>query len=247
MGKTQVFWLGQSFIKIITSAGKVIFIDPWKDYPPGNALFPKDVLINDADLILVTHGHLDHLGDTVELMKRSDAKPSLKLVTNFDLMLFLMEQGVPQEKFQAINIGGTVAVDDIKVTMVPAIHSSGVGPFSPKGLVYGGVAGGFVVTLSDGFILYHAGDTDLYTDMKLIGDMYHPNVAFIPIGDVFTMGPKSAAKAAAWVQPKIVVPIHYGGSFKLPGDPKMFSDFVTQETKDAVKTIIMTPGQPVVL
>jgi L-ascorbate metabolism protein UlaG (beta-lactamase superfamily) len=157
-------------------------------------------------------------------------------------MLNLMEQGVPNEKFQAINIGGSVSFDGIRITMVQAVHSSGVGHFGPKHLTGGGTASGFVITLPEGLTIYHAGDTDIFSDLKLIGEIYHPSVAFVPIGDIFTMGPANAALSVSYIKPDIAVPIHYGGTFGLPGKPADFAEMVAKLTGGSVKTKIMTPG-----
>jgi len=243
--KTVVSWLGQSCVKIISPTGKVILIDPWQKFPPGNALFPAGFSISDADYILVTHGHLDHLGDTVELAKASDARSTLKVITNFELELYLMEQGIGSEKLVSMNIGGTVVVDTISITMVRADHSSGIGPFAPKGLSYGGLASGYIIKLEDGTVLYHTGDTDVFSDMELIAKRFHPDVVFLPIGGVYTMDPQSAVMALSLIRPKVAIPIHYAGSFQLPGKPEDFAQIAGQKLEGQVRILIPKPGESI--
>jgi L-ascorbate metabolism protein UlaG (beta-lactamase superfamily) len=243
MGNTTLQWLGQAFFKITTSNGTVIYIDPWKDFPPGNNLFPKDVSLEDADVILVTHGHLDHLGDTVRLAKESK-KSNLKVISNFEIMIYLMEQGINNEQLQATNKGGTTTVKDINFTLVDAAHSSGIGGFEPKHLINGGEAGGFIIKLEDGLTIYHAGDTDVFSDMELIAQRFHPDVALLPIGGVFTMDEESAAMAVEMIKPKLVIPMHYSGSFKLPGDPEKFKKII-ETTNKSVNVIIAKPGETI--
>jgi L-ascorbate metabolism protein UlaG (beta-lactamase superfamily) len=243
MSTTTLQWLGQSFFKIATPGGLVVYIDPWKDFPPGNNLFPKEVSVDDADMILVTHGHLDHLGDTVPLAIASQ-KPNFKVVCNFEIMLYLMEQGVPGEKMIALNTGGATTVSGINITMVHALHSSGIGGFGPKALIEGGEAAGFMIKLENGGVIYHAGDTDLFGDMTLFSERFHPDVALLPIGGVYTMDPQTAVHAARLLNPKAVVPMHYGGTFQLPGTEQEFAQVMRDRTPD-VAVLTPQPGDVV--
>ena len=236
----EIIWLGQSGFKI-SSEGKTLLIDPWKDFPPGNKLFPEDIKIDDADVIAITHGHLDHFGETMSIAHKLS---KTKILTNFELMMFLMEMGVEQDRLSSVNIGGTAKVEGIGFTMTQAFHSSGIGGFGPKKLLYGGMPAGYVISLADK-ILYHAGDTGLFSDMKLIGEMYRPEVVMLPIGDVYTMGPKEALKAVEYLRPKKVIPMHYGGTFKLPGDPKKFKELVKKEFGKEVEVVVPSPGKKI--
>ena len=245
--KVQLVWLGQAGFKITTPAGKIILIDPWAKgntlYPYKNGTGEADLgPLLDADVILVTHGHLDHLGDTIEIAKSAGTKKELKIVTIFELMTYLWQEGVEQNKLVPMNIGGTVKVDDIQITMVRAVHSSGIGPFSPKSLTYGGEAAGFIIEMSNGFKIYHAGDTALFGEMKSYNTFYHPNLFLVPIGGLFTMGPKDAAQATEFVHPQFVIPMHYGGTFNLPGTPAEFKTALTKRGR-GIKVIIPTPGK----
>jgi L-ascorbate metabolism protein UlaG (beta-lactamase superfamily) len=247
--KVQLTWLGQSGFKIVSPSGKVILIDPWVK---GNNLYPfkspsgePDLTpLLDADLILITHGHLDHLGDTIPIANDPGSKKELKIVSIFEIMTYLWQEGIDQKKLVPMNIGGTVKVEDLQVTMVRAVHSSGIGPFSPKSLTYGGEAAGFIIEMNNGFKIYHTGDTALFGEMKTYNTFYHPNLMLVPIGGVFTMGPKEAAMAAELVHPQYIIPMHYGGTFNLPGTPAEFKSALSKRGK-GIKLIIPTPGKPI--
>lgn len=240
MKNTQLQWLGQSGFIMTLPSGKRLLIDPWQNAPPGNSLFPSGLVLDSFDYILITHGHLDHIGDSVELAKKLPQNG--KIVSSFEVMLYLWEQGVSQDTLQAMNIGGTVELPELTVTMVPAIHSTGIGSFSPKSLQYGGYAAGYILQVRDGLTIYHAGDTDVFSDMKLIGDRFAPDIALLPIGDVFTMGPPGAVSALHFIHPKKVIPMHYGGTFALPGSPEVFSTLVKKEFGDTIEVLTPKPG-----
>ncbi len=221
-GSTAVNWLGHSAFRVTTPTGKVILIDPWLTNPkaPGDA---KD--IDKADLILLSHGHGDHVGQTVDLAKKSGAR----VVTIFELSRRLVEAGVPAAKVTGMNLGGRFQPFQgvpLRVRMIRADHSVGFSSTDPQTRVpvdlMGGNSCGYIVELENGFRLLHAGDTALYGDMKLFGERYHPNLAILPIGDLFTMGPGDAA-AAAWMWgAKDVIPMHYGTFPVLTGTPEVF-------------------------
>jgi len=202
----KIIWLGHSAFQILTATGQTVLIDPWL---VGNPKCPPQVALERVDTILVTHGHDDHLGDTVTLAK----KFSSQVACIYEISLWLAAQGVttccPMGK------GGTQRVGDIEVTLTHAIHSSSI---EHEGkIIYAGEAAGFIVRLPGGLTLYHAGDTALFSDMRLIGELYAPEIACLPIGDTYTMGPREAAKAIRLLEVKHVVPMHYGTSPRLTG------------------------------
>jgi L-ascorbate metabolism protein UlaG (beta-lactamase superfamily) len=198
MAPLSITWLGHSAFSLKTPGGKTILLDPWYT---GNPSFPERARPKQADLILVTHGHSDHVTDVAAMAKSTGAT----VVAIWEIYAWLEKKGL--QKFEPMNKGGTIEVQGLRITMTDATHSSS---FDESGLVYLGEPAGFVVKLENGQSFYFAGDTALFGDMKLIGELYKPDIAFLPIGDRFTMGPDTAAIAARWLGVKQVVPMHYG-------------------------------------
>uniref|UniRef100_A0A7V4N3Q2 UPF0173 metal-dependent hydrolase ENU91_06540 n=1 Tax=Thermodesulfobacterium geofontis TaxID=1295609 RepID=A0A7V4N3Q2_9BACT len=203
----KITFYGHSCFKIITEEGKKILIDPWISNP----LAPKNIDLGPYDFILITHAHGDHLGDTLKLARTAVTE----VIAIHEIQQYLLKQKIP--KVTGMNIGGTYKINNLRFTMVPALHSSSFSDGS-----YGGSACGFVITLENGTSIYHAGDTGLFYDMKLIGELYSPKVAFLPIGDHYVMGPKEAAKACDLIRPEIVIPMHYETFPILTGDIESF-------------------------
>lgn len=199
---------------LIKAGEKVIAIDPWLD---GNPLCPTN-LKNPArlDIIVLSHGHSDHAGDVTRLAK----KFSSKIIATWELATLFSDEGIPSEQLVPMNKGGTLEIDGLKISLTNAFHSSSFD--SPKrGTIYAGEACG--VVLNDGTnCLYHAGDTALFSDMALIKEQHHPTIAFLPIGDRFTMGPAEAAKAAKLIGAKKNIPIHFGTFSLLTGTAEEF-------------------------
>ena len=201
-------WLGHASFRLDSPGGKRIYVDPWLSGPtcPDSEKEPERV-----DLIAVTHGHGDHVGETVELWKKF--KPPV--VALVELRRWLSDQGAEaQDMSHSPNKGGTVDVDGIKLTLTDANHSSS----TPDG-TYAGEPAGIVLELEDGFTIYFAGDTNVFMSMQLIGRIYEPDVAVLPIGDHFTMGPREAAVALELLDVKRCVPCHYGTFPLLTGTP----------------------------
>jgi L-ascorbate metabolism protein UlaG (beta-lactamase superfamily) len=196
----SITWLGHSCFRLVLGDGRVILIDPWlKDNPA----CPKNLKQPDrCDFVLLTHGHFDHVGDTEALIQKFDPT----VVGNYDLCSALEKQ-VGKGRFAGMNTGGTQNFEGLRVSLTRAYHSSGLD--SPKGPLYAGMPNGIIVAANSLATLYHAGDTDVFSDMKLIAQMYAPKICILPIGDVFTMGARGAALAAEMLAPVAVIPCHY--------------------------------------
>ncbi len=226
----ELRWFGHSAFEIISEEETRILIDPFISNNP-TCNIPVEEL--KADLIFVTHGHADHLGDAMEIADRNKAL----LVGTHELSVFFSKQGLESE---GMNIGGSLKFDDIKVTMVDAKHSPDI-DFTEE-IIPGGSACGFIFQLEDGRRIYHAGDTGLFTDMKtVIGEIYKPNIALLPIGDRYTMGPEDAIIAAKWISPQKVIPMHYNTFPVIEQDPTIFKETLEKET--SLEVIILGPGE----
>ncbi len=219
--KTQVTWYGHATFKVVTPKGTVVVVDPWFSNPKA---VDKDALakIGKVDFVLVSHGHFDHTSDAVAL-----GKAGAKLVSSFELGSALVAAGFPQDGASMMtlgNAGGTLPLtDELSVTLVPAVHSSGFSlPNAPPGspAAYAGSPVGFVIQVKGGPTIYHTGDTDAFYDMKdRVGDRFKVDVMLACIGGHFTMDPEGAALAATYVKPKTIVPMHFGTFPILTGTP----------------------------
>ena len=203
-------YLGHATVRCDMPGGEVVLIDPWVMQNPSCPDHLKE--FDRLDAMLITHGHFDHIGDAVELAKQT--QPEV-VVANFEICQWLESKGV--ENTSPMNTGGTQEVLGMDVTMVRADHSCGI--LDDGELVYGGDAGGYVVR-HDGHSFYHAGDTALFSDMQLICELYRPQLAFLPIGDLFTMDPQQAARACRYLGVRQVIPIHWGTFPALTGTPE---------------------------
>jgi L-ascorbate metabolism protein UlaG (beta-lactamase superfamily) len=205
----KITWLGHATFHIETRSGKSIVIDPWV---MNNPACPEDKKnFAQLDLMLCTHGHGDHIGDAVELAKKHDPK----IVGIFELCMWLKSKGAQQ--VQPMNKGGSQTVEGIRVTMVHADHSCGIADGDK--IVYGGEACGYVIELDGGLKIYHAGDTNVFGDMHIIKELYAPEIAMIPIGDLYTMSPREAGYACKLLKPRYVIPMHFDTFPALTGRP----------------------------
>jgi L-ascorbate metabolism protein UlaG (beta-lactamase superfamily) len=207
---TRITWLGHSTVLVQTAKGTNILIDP---FMAQNPKYPKDfALPSKIHYILLTHGHGDHISDTVPVAKRHGST----VVAIYELAEYMAGKGVSETI--GMNLGGTVQLDDVAATMVEAKHSAAAQ--DEKGVHNVGVAAGYVLTIDGGPVLYHAGDTAVFADMSLIRELYAPKVAMLPIGGHFTMGPKEAAVAARLLAPEVILPLHFGTFPPLKGTPE---------------------------
>ena len=211
MADTTLTWLGHASFRLDTAGGKRVYVDPFLNGNPKCP--PNEQTPERVDIIALTHGHGDHVGDTVELAKKHGAT----VVALVELAAWLGKQGVDEGQLKNPNKGGTDEVDGVKFTLTNAFHSGS----APDGS-YAGEPSGLVVTSDDGKKVYFAGDTCVFGDMQLIGRLYEPDIAVLPIGDHFTMGPKEAAVAVELLGAKRVVPCHYGTFGLLTGTREEF-------------------------
>ncbi len=213
-------WLGHAAFELELD-GKIIYIDPWITNP----LSPIRVEdIRAADIILVTHDHRDHLGEAIDLARKTNAA----FISIYEISLKASQEGV--RKAIGMNIGGSLTVEGITIIMTQALHSCERG--NPTG---------FIIKGSEASI-YHAGDTGLFYDMKLLGELYSPEIALLPIGGLFTMGPLEAAKAVELLKPRIVIPMHYNTFNAIMVDPGEFKKYV-KEFHPQTEVVVLKPGE----
>jgi L-ascorbate metabolism protein UlaG (beta-lactamase superfamily) len=228
---TRITWLGHATVLVETAKGTKILIDP---FIAENPKYPKDfVLPEKIDYILLTHGHGDHISDVVPVA----AKHGGTVVAIFELASYVAGKGVAQTI--GMNLGGTVQLDDVAATMVEAKHSSAAQ--DEQGTHEVGVAAGYVLHVTDGPVLYHAGDTAVFGDMNLIRELYRPQVAMLPIGGHYTMGPKEAALATRFLEPAMVLPLHFGTFPPLKGTPAELAGLVDA----GVEVVQWKPGESI--
>lgn len=242
-GKTEVLWLGQAAFKITSPGGKVIVTDPWLRSNPRTPAQYKDLAaLGKVDVILVTHGHFDHIADGPALAVLN----SIPMWAPGGLNQTIATLGVlPGEQAPRFNKGGTIApAPGIKVTATHAEHSSEYVWTNPAGKQethVGGEPVGYVIEMENGFKIYHMGDTDVFGDLKLIADRYKPDLVLIPIGGHFTMDPAGAALAIRdFLKPKFVIPMHYGANPLGKGTPQEFIQALGQTT---IKVLPLSPGE----
>jgi L-ascorbate metabolism protein UlaG (beta-lactamase superfamily) len=214
----RLTWLGHSCF--LLEGSRTVLIDP---YIPEGSLDVK------PDIVAVTHAHSDHFGITLSLN-------TMTVAVN-EVAKYVASKGVPSEP---MNIGGTITVDGVRFTMTPALHSSWLADEGPG--FYGGVAAGFVITL-DGIRVYHTGDTALFSDMQLIRELYHPDIALLPIGDRYTMGPEEAMIAAQYIGARLVIPMHYGTFPNIRQDAESFKQAIERTT--SIRVEILKPGESI--
>jgi len=228
----QITWLGHGTFQFQLPSGEVFLMDPFVD---GNPKFPAGHQFTRVDAILITHGHFDHIHDAVPLA----LKFSPPVVAIYEICQWLESKGV--KNTQPMNKGGSQKVGQVTITMTHAIHSCGI--LDDGKIIYGGEAAGYVMRFTDGRALYFAGDTNVFTDMQLIERLYQPELAFLPIGDLFTMSPREAAAACRMLKVKRVVPMHFGTFPALTGTPQQLAKLI--EDLPVTQVWPLEPGKTV--
>jgi L-ascorbate metabolism protein UlaG (beta-lactamase superfamily) len=233
LGGVRITYLGHSAFRFVTAGGEQILIDP---FLTNNPQTPEELKqVGELDTMLITHGHFDHFEDAIPVARETGALA----VANFEIFAYLQSQGI--ENAMPMQKGGTSQVGGIKVTATHAFHSSSI-QTEDGSLIYGGEPVGYIVEFESGFKLYHAGDTAIFGDMQLIGELYRPDLAFLPIGNQVVMSPFEAAHAARLLGVRHVVPIHYGTFPFLPGTPEEFQQPVS-EIAPGTTVRVMQPGE----
>ena len=226
-------WLGHNSFKLVTSSGRTVLLDPWVE---SNPACPKELWsFASIDVMTITHGHADHMADAVTLAKRF--RPAV--VCNWEIHHYLTRKGVATTA--PMNKGGSQVLHGIRFSMVHAIHTSGIEE-AGQIVACGGEACGYVIVLEDGTRIYQAGDTAAFSDMALIAEIHQPEIALLPIGDLFTMAPREAAIAARMLKAKWIVPTHYGTFPPLTGTPaELRAELGRQGVKAEV--VALEPGE----
>lgn len=228
--RLSITWLGHSTFLLQSPGGVRLLFDPWLGSNP--ACPPDKRRIDALHLVLITHGHSDHGEDAVAVGRATGAT----VVASPELAGWLEQKGL--RNLKPMNIGGRLIVHGLAVTMVQAVHSSSA--VEDGRVVYLGPATGYVVRFEDGQTIYFAGDTALFGDMRLIGDIHKPDTAFLPIGDRYTMGPEDAARACEWLGVRTVVPMHYGTFPELTGTPARLRELVEPR---GIRVLELRPGE----
>jgi L-ascorbate metabolism protein UlaG (beta-lactamase superfamily) len=234
LGGTRITYMGHATFRVVTPGDEQIIIDP---FLTNNPQTPEDMKqVGELDTMLITHGHYDHFEDVIPLAQETGAMP----VSNFEIFAYLQSKGI--ENGMPLNKGGTAQVGGIKVVATHAIHSSSIAEEDGT-IVYAGEPAGYVLEFESGFKLYHAGDTAVFSDMRLISELYRPDLALLPIGNTVVMSPFEAAHAVRLLGVRHVVPIHYSPEVLpvLTGTPEEFQEHLSKIAPDAVMHV-MAPG-----
>jgi L-ascorbate metabolism protein UlaG (beta-lactamase superfamily) len=246
MATIEITLLGHASFRLVPDSGEVVYFDPWLDANPTCTMGVAQV--DKADLVIATHGHNDHIGDSFEICRKTGAA----FVGNYELCLTAAKNGLSfGEQALPMNPGGTVEAKGVRVTATQAFHSQSMSPNQSLGAEPedeyfrpdGGVCG-IVMGFSNGITVYDTSDTTVFSDMQLISQMYGPQVAILPIGGKFTMGIREAARAASLIRPDIVIPCHYGEATGQPADAEALAhavEFLSPNTK----VVKLDPGQSV--
>ncbi len=223
----EIKWMGHATFEITTSKGLKLIVDPWYDQNPANSKKAEEV--EKADAVLITHDHFDHIGEAASILKKTGAT----MVGQPEIMEKMKGEGVSAEQAiygTGMNVGGTVEVQGVQITMVQAFHSA----------VEGDPAG-YIINLEDGKTVYHAGDTGIFNTMEMLGQIYGIDLALLPIGSVFTMDPLQAVFALNLLKPGVVIPMHYGTFPILEQDGERFKKLASEKAP-SVEVVTLEPG-----
>jgi L-ascorbate metabolism protein UlaG (beta-lactamase superfamily) len=227
----QITWLGHGTFQFRLPSGQTIIMDPWTE---GNPAYPTSHTIDRIDTMCISHGHFDHIHDAVPLATKFNPE----VIAIYETAHWLESKGIANTR--PMNKGGSQKIGGLTVTMTHAVHSCGI--LDDNKIIYGGEAAGYVLRLPDQRTLYFSGDTNVFTDMELIHELYHPELVFLPIGDLFTMGPREAALACRMLRPAKVIPMHFGTFPALTGTPDQLRDRIAGLETDVW---VLEPGKPV--
>ena len=246
MAQLTITFLGHASFRFESERGTVSYFDPWLDGNPTATMAAAEV--DKADIVLATHGHVDHIGDCYEICRRTGAA----FVGHYELCEVAMQVGVAADNVHHLNPGGTTSIEDVEITMTQAHHSHSLSDHVlprplPDGVLYhtGGAVAGYVMAYDNGITVYDAGDTCLFSDMQLISQMYGPQVAILPVGGKFTMGVREGARAASLVRADVVIPCHYSAVLGQPAD----IEELTRQVKflsPGTDVVPLQPGQTLV-
>ena len=228
----DITWLGHGTYTMRLATGEVILGDPWSD---GTPAYPAGHVLDRVDVSRVSHGHFDHIHGVLPLSE----KFAPRIVAIYETSHWLEKKGA--KNVIGMNKGGTVKVGPVSVTMTHAVHSCGI--LDEGNIIYGGEAAGYVVRLPDRRSVYCAGDTNVFSDMQLIERLYHPDLAFLPIGDLYTMGPKEAALACRMLDARKVIPLHFGTFPPLTGRPEALAELLRDHPETEIWAL--EPGKTV--
>ena len=245
MARITITYIGHASFRFESDRGTVSYFDPWLDDNPTTTLSRDQV--DAADIVLATHGHADHIGDSYEICKRTGAT----FISHYELCEVAKAVGLREDTLLPLNPGGSATVADVEVTMTQAHHSHSLSDHVlphplPQGVLYhtGGATAGFVMAYDNGVTVYDAGDTCLFSDMQLISQMYGPQVAILPVGGKYTMGVREGARAASLIRADVVIPCHYGQKLGQPAD----IDELTRQVaflSPGTAVVPLEPGQSV--
>jgi len=233
-------WLGHPAFEIITDEGKYIYLDPWLNGNPVSPIKAKDV--KRADIVCVSHGHFDHLGDAIEIAKKTGAK----LICSPEIGFYADSKGLKYDEASCpLNIGGSVNINGITIHMTFAAHTTelyGEEWHKEKKVLPGSGSVGYIIETENNIRIYFAGDTGLFGDMRIIGDIYNPHIALLPVGGKYNMGPKLASIAVKWIRPEVVIPMHYNTFPAIKQDMEVFEKYI-EDVVPGIRLVVLKPGE----